>query len=875
VIRWFALALACALLIGGRGEAHPYTVEDMLDLQSLGNVSIDPSGRWLMIEVGRPYRDAPRFDNEADERMVLTQLVQVDLERPGPAKLAFDQSSRAGYISGPFSPSGRSMLVVRDQDYRTTLGVLDLEHRRVRWLGFGAERADFGETVVWLSDHQLLALAMPASDRPYRERLYDTAMQQLPGLWRRSARGLGPTDVLIGSGQYGDIHPADPMRRLVEVDLLTGRARTLAVGPFESLSLSATKRTIALVETTGRLQPDSKALITLGTPWQHRRVRLYDLATDRLSPQVQGLDLQIYGLRWSRTGDRLLAYGVDDRSPEASSQLWEIDAKAEAHPLSLGGLKLTLATGVLRQEPRFDWVGQDIVVYASSEEAKRSDWYRLSANGLPVLLTGALKTTPPALAAVMDGSLIFAADDGLWSVGLNGEARAQLQTSGLRLFSPKRLNTTLPLAPDAAPDGSQLAGVRSTVAGFLPGGLKNGLWANGTVALSDEVQPLAAWREGMAGKVVDAHGVARILVSSHGRKADVLTLNPQLDAVDFVTPVVVPHIGASGEALKSWLYLPGPIDPARPPPLVIMGYPGAVYSGPPSLAQPGVYVPIDFNAQLAVAHGYAVLIPSLPKEPGETDPGLAWTKTLESLIDAAAVGGRVDVHRTAFWGMSFGGFAALNLAVHSEGFAAIIADCAASDMISVRGEQPPAAWLSPEWPLALAAQDGWTEAGQAHLMATPWSDPDRYLRNSAALHADRIKTPLLIVEGDQDYLGVEQGREMFADLYRLDKDALFATFYGEGHGIVSPPNIRAYQRLAYGFLDDAFARVAPSSAALTPPPRPSLDGHRAGEHEMAAMFRQRARLKRRFQRPAEKQVVLHQSSVEEVFADRRQRGAEG
>jgi dipeptidyl aminopeptidase/acylaminoacyl peptidase len=405
--------------------------------------------------------------------------------------------------------------------------------------------------------------------------------------------------------------------------------------------------------------------------------------------------------------------------------------------------------------------------------------------------------------------------------------------------------------------------------------LKNGLWANATVALSDRVQPLAAWREGMAGKVVDAHGVARIFVSSHGRKADVLTLNPQLASVDFVTPIAVPHIGASGDALKSWLYMPRGTDSARPPPLVIMGYPGSVYNGPPSDGQPGVYVPIASNAQLAAAHGYAVLIPSLPKDPGETDPGLAWTKTLESLIDAAAVGDRVDAHRTSFWGQSFGGFAALNLAAHADRFAAIIAVSPPSDLISFRGQQAPSVWLSPEWPMVLAGQDGWTETGQGHLMATPWSDTDRYLRNSPALHADRIKTPLLIVEGDQDFVGIEQGREMFADLYRLDKDALFATFYGEGHDIDSPPNIRAYQRLAYRFLDDAFARTPLSSSAPTPLPGPSLDSHRARKHEIAAMFRQGAGLQRRFQRPAQKKLVLHKSSVEEVFADRRQGGAKG
>jgi len=537
------------------------------------------------------------------------------------------------------------MVVVRNQDRRTTLGVLDLAHRRVRWLSFGAERADFGETVVWRSDHQLLVLAMPASDRPYRERLYDTAMERLPVLWRRQARGRGPTDVLIGSGRYQDIHPADPKRRLVDVDLLTGRSRTLAVGDFESLSLSATGRAIALVETTGRLQPDPKALITIGTPWQHRRVRLLDLATNRLSPEVEGLDLQIYGLRWSRSGDRLLAYGVDDRSPTKAAQLWEVDTQARAHPLALNGLTLTSVAGLLRPEPRFDWVGQDIVVYAHPRQAARSDWYRLGGGGSLVRLTGTLNTPPPALAAVMDDKILLTVNDQLWSFTLEGLARALPETSGLRLFPPKRLNTTLPLAPESAPDAGRLTGLRSTAFGFATGEMEGGLWANGTVVFSDQVQPLAAWRGGMVGKVVDSHGVVRVVVSSQGHKADVLTLNPQLGSVDFVIPVAVRHVGPNGEPLKSWLYLPRQTEAAHRPPLLIMGYPGAVYGAPPAADQPGVFVPIDHNAQLAVVHGYAVLIPSLPQDPHEIDTGLAWTRSVESLIDAAAVGGRVPPRR--------------------------------------------------------------------------------------------------------------------------------------------------------------------------------------------------------------------------------------
>ena len=97
---------------------------------------------------------------------------------------------------------------------------------------------------------------------------------------------------------------------------------------------------------------------------------------------------------------------------------------------------------------------------------------------------------------------------------------------------------------------------------------------------------------------------------------------------------------------------------------------------------------------------------------------------------------------------------------------------------------------------------GWAELGaQGHLMGTPWTVRDRYIENSPVYFADKIATPILLVQGDQDQVGIDQGREMFSALLRLGKDSEFLTFYGEAHAIGSPANLRIFDQRAFGFLD--------------------------------------------------------------------------
>jgi dipeptidyl aminopeptidase/acylaminoacyl peptidase len=85
----------------------------------------------------------------------------------------------------------------------------------------------------------------------------------------------------------------------------------------------------------------------------------------------------------------------------------------------------------------------------------------------------------------------------------------------------------------------------------------------------------------------------------------------------------------------------------------------------------------------------------------------------------------------------------------------------------------------------------------------PWKDWGRYLRNSPIFYVDRVQTPLLIVHGDMETaVPIEQAEEFFRALYRQGKRARFVRYWGEGHVLASPANIRDFWHQTYAWLDE-------------------------------------------------------------------------
>src|SRR5260370_10313259 len=105
----------------------------------------------------------------------------------------------------------------------------------------------------------------------------------------------------------------------------------------------------------------------------------------------------------------------------------------------------------------------------------------------------------------------------------------------------------------------------------------------------------------------------------------------------------------------------------------------------------------------------------------------------------------------------------------------------------------------------------WSESGdsasgptsaQGHLSVPPWRDTDLYTRNSPLFHVEQCQTPLLIIQGDMDFVPMQQGEEFFRAMQRLGKRARFARYWGEGHVIQGGANTRDMMQQTFQWFDE-------------------------------------------------------------------------
>ncbi|MDP3747617.1 MAG: prolyl oligopeptidase family serine peptidase [Phenylobacterium sp.] len=791
------IAALCLALSCGPAAARPLSLDDLLKLEDLGQAAIAPGGRWLVAETLAAHDTAPSFDFDGYRQPALGRLQIVDLDHPDLAQPLIIPEAGAGYVAGPFSPRGRSMVVYRFRDRAWDTGVVDLVTRQVRWLGLPTEQALYGRTVQWRSETELVLIALPTGTVPLHLRTGWQATARLPDLWRQAAEGRVAAVTLAGSGRFLDHRrPAAP-RRLLKVDLRSGAVRTLAEGGFFDLELSSTGRYVAAVAEAEPLQPKADEAVRVGTPAHRRALTIVDLATGAIRTPCETCDVLTHLLAWSPAGDALLVFARDRGQAWSAGRLLTIEA-ATSRISSVG-------RGVVQPDiaytaegiaiVRADWLGAQPVVYGRRSGSKgRADWFRLGGASA-TNLTERLPEAPPTLSAIDTNALLLVADGAAWQVNPTGGARRLTNGRGRRaqtfgalglgerfvVNAPPRRGWLLTSAPDA---------VERVAADTTPASFR----------IADGAAAVALGDDRLVVRTRDGHGVQQLVLMRSGSPLPVLTVNAALAEVDGAEIRELDHIGPNGQALKSWLYLPPNRPPGSRPPLVVLPYPGSIHLRPPLRYAAGVpsFTP---NAQLLAAHGYAVLVPSLPRDRAAGEPAADLADQILKIVDVATDRGLVDRDRLALWGHSFGGYAALVTATQTTRFRAIIAQAAKADLISGWGSVPPFYRMASEEGYPTTLHMGWAESGQASLGSPPWRDPDRYVRNSPVLAADRIRTPVFLIYGDQDFVTLAQGEEMFAALYRQDKDAVLMTLWGEGHIPSSPANIRALYAEVFDWLD--------------------------------------------------------------------------
>jgi dipeptidyl aminopeptidase/acylaminoacyl peptidase len=202
-----------------------------------------------------------------------------------------------------------------------------------------------------------------------------------------------------------------------------------------------------------------------------------------------------------------------------------------------------------------------------------------------------------------------------------------------------------------------------------------------------------------------------------------------------------------------------------------------VHGGPEAHQSNGWMSSYSQPGQVMAAEDYAVVYPNYR---GSTGRGVYFSKLgqndyaeeeFNDLVDAKrhlVEKGLADARRVGISGGSYGGYASMwSAAALSEEYAAAVAFVGISNQVSKFG-----------------TGDIPYEMYNVHARAWPWEDWMWMLKRSPVYHADKTKTPLLIMGGDKDpRVHPSQSLEMYRHVkLRTDTPVRLVIYPGEEHG---------------------------------------------------------------------------------------------
>jgi dipeptidyl aminopeptidase/acylaminoacyl peptidase len=144
----------------------------------------------------------------------------------------------------------------------------------------------------------------------------------------------------------------------------------------------------------------------------------------------------------------------------------------------------------------------------------------------------------------------------------------------------------------------------------------------------------------------------------------------------------------------------------------------------------------------------------------------------------------LDASRTALMGGSYGGYMANWVAGHTERYRAIVTHASLWELRGFHGTTDTGAFWERE-------------------MGDPYREPERYTRQSPFEHLAMIRTPMLVIHGEQDFrVPVSEALRLWTDLRRHGVPAKFLYFPDENHWILKPQNSRIWYATVLAFLDE-------------------------------------------------------------------------
>ena len=244
-----------------------------------------------------------------------------------------------------------------------------------------------------------------------------------------------------------------------------------------------------------------------------------------------------------------------------------------------------------------------------------------------------------------------------------------------------------------------------------------------------------------------------------------------------------------GKHMLTWVVLPPDFDATKKyPALLFCG------GGPQTPLTPSYS--FRWNYQLMAAKGYVIVIPNRRGLPGF---GVKWNEEISgqwggqaitdllTAIDDVAREPYIDKERLGAVGASYGGYSVYMLAGKHEGrFKTFIAHCGTFDMKS---------WYGTTEEIFFANKD---------LGGPYWQDRSNpsYNEFSPSSYVDKWDTPILIMQGEQDFrVPTNQSMQAFQAARLQGIEARMVLFPDECHWILRPQDSLVWQAEFFGWLD--------------------------------------------------------------------------
>jgi len=817
-------ALLCAPLQAFAADDRPFTVDDALRMEQFGPGEFAPDGHGFVFVQVPPFETLPDFSLLFGNGPTFGTLRWTSLAPGAAAAPLLPADPKALRALMGFSPDGRFVAYLEAKEGELHLGVVDVRSRRTQLSDALPEQTLVHNLApAWIAPGRLLFAARAAgSIRPFAPYLRRATGERLSSEWDKAWSGREVSASVYRSRRDGGSNPPIP-GRLVEFNVETGETLEWASGLFSDLRLSPDGKYIAAVEQFEKSQMPADSLGNNGWLYGRGRMVLFDVATRARIDASPDLEAFPGTAEWSADGRKLGFFAWKFDGESVAEGLFRVFSVGRRSLSTLPHTGLDLVNereyGPPAKPCRFVWIGERIAVAARpnaagdsrpkfspkgvsgrdlNPESTRFDWYLLAEKGAPKNLTARFKNVSA------------------WPVSSNATgADLILDEEVQRLEASGRASRLFPDVAVEGPPGLKehfYNGLRTAyashvvIAGKAPGTLNTFDLERKTVVRIElkEGDPQLVAVDSTNGRVaykqVHLRGTDLEIGLPSGERRNLAQINTHLADVAIPSNRPITYPGADGKPITSCLTLPPGAEPGKRYPTMVYVYPS---SRPGCREHPDMQGFSYENRIPIVAKGYALLNVAAPmvatREGGPLDGIVAAT---DRAIDAAIQDGNVDADRLALIGASGAGFSGVWIAGHSTRFKALISINGIANIQSHYfsvGLQNLFYDAVHPWYGDASRYESLDQFGFGFM---PWDDAAYYWKISPIAYAKQMNIPVLLVCTDMDVSGFSgQYDEMFVALNRLRKEVDYVKYWGEGHGPVSPANVRDLTARTVAWLD--------------------------------------------------------------------------